>query len=369
MIKPIDIINCISVFQLAYFTFYIFHQGKKTLSNFLLGAYFIAQFLVLFNFASFNIFSEYPHFCVHTVFLSVPVSFLWGPLMYLYICSQIRKKFVLQLIHSIHLLPCLIALIYYAFTYYKFGYDQKVNLLQSGVMNIRNDYCSMFGNIQVCCYNVLSLFILIRYQRELKNYSSSIEKQNLIWLKTVLFGYIMACIVTESLFFFGNEINISNDLKGVVIFGAFLIFFNVLFYKAMIHPHVFIGLEQKPKKQSPTLYDADTMKNIQILEDYISYHKPFLNPSLTLKELSDATHIAEKIISHIINQHYNKNFFNYINSFRIEEAKKLMTSTKIQNTTMLGIAFDAGFNSKTVFYDTFKKIVGMTPSEFRQLCA
>jgi AraC-like DNA-binding protein len=152
----------------------------------------------------------------------------------------------------------------------------------------------------------------------------------------------------------------------IALFFPFLIFFNVLFYKAMIQPYVIILPDEKPKYSKSNLYNADILDYSKSIETFIISQKPFLNPSLTLHDLAESVGIGERIISQVINQQWNQNFFSFINSYRVEEAKKLLRSFDQEKWTMLGISFDAGFNSKSAFYEAFKKHTGMTPTEFRK---
>lgn len=92
--------------------------------------------------------------------------------------------------------------------------------------------------------------------------------------------------------------------------------------------------------------------------------KLFLDPSLTLTDLSREVGIGIHELSYVINNGLNKNFYNLINEMRVEEAKKILLSEKIRYSDMIGIAIEAGFNSKTTFNTTFKKSTGQTPTDF-----
>jgi AraC-like DNA-binding protein len=166
--------------------------------------------------------------------------------------------------------------------------------------------------------------------------------------------------------FAGQYFHISNNVKMLCLFTPFLIFFNILFYKAMIQPYIIIQLDEKPKYSNSSLDNTDIQKYSTIIETFLTINKPYLNPALTLGDLSDATGIAERTISQVMNQYWNQNFFSFINSYRVKEAKILLHSFVKNKPTMLGISSDAGFNSKTAFYDAFKKHTGMTPTEYRK---
>jgi AraC-like DNA-binding protein len=95
--------------------------------------------------------------------------------------------------------------------------------------------------------------------------------------------------------------------------------------------------------------------------------KPYLNSKLTLAELSEISGINTHLLSRIINERHQQNFFNYINNFRIEEFKKIIDREESKNLTLLAIAYEAGFNSKTTFNTAFKKITNQTPREYFKL--
>lgn len=364
MIKPIDIINSISVFQLTFFVIYIFRRGTNSLQNNILGAFFLTQIIVLANYASNNIFADCFHFRIHTTLIGLPIWFLWGPLMYFYIHAQIQKGFKFKSLHLLHLFPFLLALVYFSSTFYFLDTESKLVYINSNSMRNTLLVANTLVNLQVICYNMVSLFKLINYQKQIINFSSSFEKQNINWLKLVLYGYIFACLVSEFFFFTSHIMPLSNSVKEILIFAAFLLFFNVLFYKAILNPYIFIELEAKNSQNSIEISSTQLNNSIEQLENYISQKKPYLNSMLTLKDLSNETGISDKHLSYIINHHYKMNFFTFINSLRIDEAKKLLLAGKVQELTILGIAYESGFNSKSVFYDAFKKYVGKTPLEY-----
>ncbi len=108
--------------------------------------------------------------------------------------------------------------------------------------------------------------------------------------------------------------------------------------------------------------------NLLILREkvdaYLRDHKPYINPRLTLHELADALELHPNVLSKTINDGFERNFFDLVNSYRIEEFKRLLEIPQYENYTLLGIAFEVGFNSKTAFNRSFKKLTQLTPSEY-----
>lgn len=93
--------------------------------------------------------------------------------------------------------------------------------------------------------------------------------------------------------------------------------------------------------------------------------KPYLDSELNLIRLAEMLSVSTHHLSYVINTGFEKNFFQYVNEFRVEQAKKLLKETN-SKLSILGIAYESGFNSKTSFNTTFKKLTGQTPSEFRK---
>ena len=94
--------------------------------------------------------------------------------------------------------------------------------------------------------------------------------------------------------------------------------------------------------------------------------KPFLDPNLTLAQLSDALEIPSHYLSQVINEVFGLNFFNFVNGYRVEEVKLRILNPKYDSFPVLGIALECGFNSKTAFNRIFKNMTGLTPTEYKK---
>lgn len=124
----------------------------------------------------------------------------------------------------------------------------------------------------------------------------------------------------------------------------------------------FKGSQSKYKK---SLISAQQLKDLkEKLIEVMSNSKPYLNPELTLRELADQISIPANQLSQLLNQGFNKNFSDFINTYRLEEFKSNASESRNKNLTILGLAMDSGFNSKTVFNTYFKKSMGITPREY-----
>jgi AraC-like DNA-binding protein len=107
-------------------------------------------------------------------------------------------------------------------------------------------------------------------------------------------------------------------------------------------------------------------EQVNILIAHMTSQKPYLDPLLTLDSLAAKSHIPARQLSQLINRHFEKNFFEFINGYRIDEAKQLLANKDNEKVTIIDIMAKVGFNSKATFNTFFKKLVGVTPTQFRK---
>jgi AraC-like DNA-binding protein len=124
------------------------------------------------------------------------------------------------------------------------------------------------------------------------------------------------------------------------------------------------GQDAKAKYRKSPLKPDQVSQLIGRLEIYISENEPYVNPLLTLDELSAALETNSKYLSQAINEHYGMNFYTLINELRINKAKAMLAAADHKTFSMSGIAQSSGFNSKSAFNAAFKKFSGQTPTQF-----
>jgi YesN/AraC family two-component response regulator len=126
-----------------------------------------------------------------------------------------------------------------------------------------------------------------------------------------------------------------------------------------------VNEEELPKK--PADEYIVNPEEAESIDTQIKLEKLYMDPDITLDSLAETLEIMPRDLSMIINRHFGANFYTFINSYRIEEAKKMLKDSAKKDTTITEIYLEVGFNSKSVFYTFFKKLEGMTPTKFRQL--
>ncbi|WP_293745699.1 helix-turn-helix domain-containing protein [uncultured Paraglaciecola sp.] len=144
----------------------------------------------------------------------------------------------------------------------------------------------------------------------------------------------------------------------VLFLISFLIFFSMGFSS------VFQGIV--PNKESELEKEPISIAVVEHIQQYMTEQKPYLNHVLTIHNLARQLNIAPRTLSQIINRHFQQNFFEFINQYRVEESKVLLICEKHKKSTMLDVMDLAGFNSKATFNTFFKKIVGSTPTQYRK---
>ena len=354
-LKLVDIVNLLMLFQLSTFTYFLIDKGRSILSNRILAGFFIAQILGVTGslIASINA-SFYAGIPILPI-ITGPIRFLWAPLMYLYVKSLVYTDFSLRHIHLLHLIPSFSVMLLIFLTLFAGknaagpSFAEKISQLsqQSGIT------LGHLLHIHVLTYNMFALITLEKFKRKIKNKIASIESVKFSWLKFILYGYIVASLTNIILPI--PALGIDPMIGNLVVFAAFLVFFTMLFYKALINPDLFTGTDENPKYSSSPLAEKDALSVLKKLDQYMEENRPYLDPSITVKQLADNLSISDRILSQIINEYLKKNFYDFINNHRINYAKNLLHQSVDTKLTVLEILYEAGFNSKSAFNVAFKK--------------
>jgi AraC-like DNA-binding protein len=112
------------------------------------------------------------------------------------------------------------------------------------------------------------------------------------------------------------------------------------------------------------LHDDDIVRYRHKLEKFMNDHRPYLDPELTIEKLSELTKIRKLLLSQTLNKGLNKNFFTFIKEYRIRHVEQILKSKANERATIMDIAYESGFNSKTGFNRAFKDVTGKTPTEY-----
>ena len=151
----------------------------------------------------------------------------------------------------------------------------------------------------------------------------------------------------------------------VILIGYFGFKQNVIFSTEVI-----VVLENSNNAQvkysGTKLTNSEAKQYVEKLNNYMKGSKSYLNPNLTLPQLAEELSMSPHILSQVINDQFKLNFFDFVNQYRVQEFKEIVFKPKYENFSLLGIAFECGFNSKSAFNRIFKKTTGLTPSQFKE---
>jgi AraC-like DNA-binding protein len=353
----------IVVFQSIVFSFFLFQKGGK-ISNIFLAVYFIAQAFTISNaLISYTLRDFFVQRFSILIDIGVAFSLLWGPAYYLHVKSLFQKNFKFNIYVLLHAIPFIIVWIYHLIVY-------KLNI--GGFREIFDHRFHLFNWIfpvaivQLFYYNFLSFSLLKLVRENLVLYS--IQKSTYGWAKFFVYGYFGGCLLNILAWFmnFFTALPYKDELF-VSGFFYFFVFFNFVFYKALIHPEIFYDSGADIKKYHYTGLTDEQEEQYHIkLKGFMVNSKPYLEPNLTLENLAQIIGISVRHLSQVINKREKCNFSDYINRYRIEYVKDKMLDPNEKRKTFLELLFAAGFNSKTSFNIAFKKYTGLSPSQFRK---
>ncbi len=316
-----------------------------------------------------------------TLFELYPVKILpytYGPLLLLYAkwMTSVNPRFNLRYLwHFAPFMIFLIASLIYIDERVMHGTDGF--LVIDRFVPFRIVYGITFF-ISITGYSLATFMVIHRHQKQLKELLSfSSEKITLRWLLGLSITFYTGYVV---MFIFGGidilvgfmpfdpyEISFISLTLLTFLFGVFgfhqpSIFEEVVRYNINVKP---LELEPDLKKyQRSGLKNKDVSDLVNKIRKYMVIEKPYLDRELTIYDLSNQLKISKHILSEVINEHMGMNFYNLVNEYRIKEVKERMESDDYRQLTILAIAYDSGFNSKSSFNTIFKEKTGQTPSEY-----
>lgn len=223
---------------------------------------------------------------------------------------------------------------------------------------------------------IVYVIIIVKQIKEtrpvLEENFSSMEGKKLNWIL-----YLLAIFSSTYLFYFVIEVftNLSVENYDFYYYIYSLLLLMAFLYGAYRQNEYAYLTETDKKTDNDKLINTNTQFKLspemsriirQNLDRLAKEEKFYTQRNLTLHELAKTLNTNKNIVSQYINQNLNQNFYGYINSLRVEEAKKLLSKNEAKKYSLEGIGYMAGFNSKTTFNTVFKAQTGMSPSEYKK---
>lgn len=311
--------------------------------------------------------------------LSWLLLFLHGPALWFYIKSFSYPSLKFKPVYFLHFIPFLVFFGFHYFDFIHLPAQEKIMLVKADLFTEKVFYkISILAiGMSTIGYYLWALKLIRQHRTQLMQRFSKIEKLDLNWLRILIvaslccYGVNVALFILDLIFHFASH----RFLMFVAYsFGSVYIF--VLGYFGILQGRVFVDLTTN--NQQSLIQAVIETENLKKEDDdtdssfasklllFMESNQPYLDPEITLEKLSNQLKVKPEYLSGILNSSLNYNFFDFINKHRIEEFKIQSLKSDNSHLSIMGLAYNCGFNSKASFYRAFNKFEGISPSAYIQ---
>lgn len=322
--------------------------------------YFFGFFLLLLSLASAKIILQetVPQF-IDNFHFPLLYKFAFGPLLYLFVRELLFKNTKSFSAIAPHFIPAFLFDVLFKIGLPIFGFENSDPVIQ---------LFNFFGlNIGSVIYNLVYWFmavnLLLRFRKERKEKFQLKENRIFFLLKRILAVDLIASI-SSIIFIVLTILELNYNIAGFQSYyvNYLVVTFYIYFLSYTVYAFPEVEL-LSPKIPAANTYTKNTEKGkLEELKKKITGNRLFTDPDLNLNKLSEQLEIAPRELSYIINTESEQNFNDFLNEFRIDHFKKLLENDQF---SIEGMAYEAGFKSKTSFYRAFKKSTGQTPLQYK----
>lgn len=357
--------------------FLLFRRKHRELPHILLIVFFVLLFFVSLSFYAQH----------HNIEWLYEIAFLpqdtivWviGPVLMLYVKSLFLEPKGLLKKNSLHFTPYILYLILisipvlistiqgsYVFNYLRYLSDHRYLIIVT-------------RGLLLLVYIIYCLYLFKKYLELIKENFSSLNDHDFLWIRRLLIGSLLIIFIDvlselyEMAFGYLTWDSGYLTVLAMILFIAYLGYYGVSQSKILLPTFLLkeagqtIDITDEPRSTSSINFSE---QEIQLLEKKIEAvlkeDKPYLDEDLTLNKLASLLDTTDKKLSTFLNQHLQTTFYDLINKERVESVKEKLQSKTFDKYTLLGIAYESGFKSKTSFNRIFKKETGLSPSEYRK---
>lgn len=293
---------------------------------------------------------------------------LMFPALFYFVSSYLGSKKMLKF----YMYPFYITLPIFVFYFFRrFVYEDTFHLLTDFYDNY-----STFSSYLSMLFSTIAVFhafkLIEKYRKE--NTNSGVLKVEVEWLRKLLFLTIFVLVLWVVIFSYNSLVTgiVNERITTYVLWISMSLLTYRMGYLGIYHLGIFNQRQTirsnigKRNKSPQTNNGQNTSNRFQEIDYLIKEERLYLSPNLSLSLLSAKFNLSEGYLSQLINNNTGNNFSTYLNNLRIQESKLLLTNNDYKNYTIIAIALESGFNSKSTFYNAFKKHTGISPSEFRK---
>ncbi len=319
--------------------------------------------------------------------------FFIGPIIYFYTQSLLNPAFTFNKKQFLHLITGILYMLYvFAMYIYDVFIAKKIYFYANGMDKDFDMWYQIAGQISLLIYFILSLRYYNLYRKLIVQIASNADAVLFKWIKNYLIAFLIM-IVSPYLFdiinfYFPNDNSYKDGWWFYLFYSLILYYIAITGYANSVETK--IGFKLSVFNKKPILLLDENLKSSKLeentidieyevyvekispeielwknkIENLIKEQKLYQNPELSLSEISKKLQTNTSIISKAINQGFAMNFNDFINNYRIEAVKELFVKGEHKKSTLIGIAYDCGFNSKATFNRAFKKNTGFSPKDY-----
>ncbi|MCF6366173.1 MAG: helix-turn-helix domain-containing protein [Bacteroidales bacterium] len=368
--KAIFLVGAVQAFFLAIL---LVSKKNKITADYILSVWLIITaiplFLYFINYESYSyILNNSKSIPTYLMIINIPFLLVQSPFLFIYVNTIIKGTKNFKLSYLLHFIPVLLFFLsFYIVIGFRAEDKMTFNLFDYKYHQLIISFFP-FTLILAFFYIIKSYLKIEKYKKTLYKQFSYTENIDFNWLKNLILITSSVWIVLGIFAFMFKKIHTEVNIHDIVLISASIAIF-IIGYFGFLKTNVFFNKELLIKKNSiekkkNVIPDENIEKLIKKVKAFMLEEKPYLESKLSIKQLADMLSIQTYQLSGIINDYLHKNFFDFVNEYRVEEVKKQMQKNK--NYTLLAIAYDCGFNSKSSFNRIFKNLSGLTPSEYQK---
>lgn len=227
--------------------------------------------------------------------------------------------------------------------------------------------------LQYIFYQIISVKLIHQYNQHVEDFYSAVEKRKLDWLHFFFAILLVVYLGYFILFFILIHKEIISHFEGLfAVLQSFAILglgYMTLFHESddlLVITDALGSPDSPTREDKPSLSEEELARHKATLIRLMEEQKPYLDPELSLPLLAEMAGLSRNLLSLIINEGFGRNYYDFINSFRITEVQRMLQDPAKAHYKILALAFEAGFNSKPAFNAVFKKATGLTPSAYKK---
>ncbi len=384
MISILTSLNIAGLVLALFFISLILAKKDKQLSDYLLAffIFLLGTFLLIKYVFQFDLYNTYPII----IYLDIAYWVLLGPTLLLYTLVSTKGESHLRLSYVFTLIPAILVIICFS----EYIFDNPTGLFNNELEDM--SLIVVIG-FYIWLYNspifyILTILALRKHRRNIKNHFSFSRSVDLKWLNYLThgFGIFIVFILTRGYirYFFGWEFPLENYSLSLGV--VFIYIFGIGFYgykQRGIFDNYNVNETRYRVKEQPISISVKQEKNhlsyqksglskdeshliVSKLKSIMLSEQPYLESELHLAALAVKVGVSTHKLSQVINESLEKNFFDFVNEYRIERVKEFLADPKNNQFKIVALAYDSGFSSKSTFYNLFRKLEGITPGEFRE---